>query len=130
MVKELIRIPDVEIYIGGAKGVDTMMQEFLIANAFDPKRVFVYDRRDEDNRVSKEFQHKNGFSSFTERDEALTAVTTEDLAFCHQYGGGGSGTFQNVVRRKYGAEVARGVTALFRKHSCAYQDGAIAKLCK
>jgi len=119
---KLINNNNANIYLGGARGIDQLTQQFCLDQKINPKRVHVYDKGDQDNRLSPEFNHHNGFSSYTERDQALTDATDQDLSITHQYGGGGSGTFANVVRRQFGAEMARSIQKLFRKHASEYGD--------
>lgn len=119
--KQLTKLVEdgVEIYLGGASGIDQLTQQFCLDQKIDPKRVHVYDKGDQDNRLDPNFNHLNGFSSYTERDQALTDVTDQDLAFVH---GGGSGTFSNIIRRQFGAETARSIQKLFRKHASDYKN--------
>ena len=60
---------------------------------------------------------KNGFSSYTERDAWMTTNSNIDLAVLKQYGGGGSGTFANIVRRELGNDIAKKVMKLFRDNA-------------
>lgn len=109
--------------VGGAEGVDTLAQQFLLEVGCSPERVTVVDRREEDNRlVGSKWLHKSGFSSFTERDEWMTENSDVDVAVVNQYGGGGSGTFANVVRRELGKDAARTVQRLFRENSEPYKN--------
>ena len=109
-----------EIYVGGANGIDRLTQQYCLDQSIDPKRVHVYDKGNQDNRLSSEFIHVNEFKTYSDRDEALTNITDQDLCFVHQYGGGGSGTFTNVIRRQFGSEIAKSIQKLFRKHSSEY----------
>lgn len=110
--------------VGGASGVDRMCQEFLISQGYDPSRVTVYDKSSQDNRLDQRFGHVNGFKSYPDRDAAMTRDSHVDLVTVHQYGGGGSGAFANVVRREYGDEVAMGVQQLFRNHATPFDMSA------
>lgn len=109
--------------VGGAKGTDTLAQLHLMRVLNDLSAVTVYDRGDEDNRQHKSFQHKNGYASYTQRDENMTAESSMDIAFLHK-DGGGSGTAANIIRRKLGPETAREVQAIFRNNTMYYDDWA------
>jgi hypothetical protein len=115
-----------EFYTGGAGGMDRLTQLFLLASGVDPTRIHVYDKKAENNALHADMHHVNGFETFTERDEALTQVTTEDFAAFHQYGGAGSGTFANLVRRKFGVDVARGVQKLGQESVMPWRSSEIA----
>jgi hypothetical protein len=128
-LKLLVSDDNVDFYVGGARGADEMTQRFLLAQNVAPSRVFVFDCQAEDHRVSPDFTLRNGFVSYVVRDAALTAATTEDLVVVHQYGGGGSGSFANVLRRKYGDAMARELQQLLRDHSSEYDKTAIKREC-
>jgi len=104
--------------VGGAQGVDTLTQNYLLEKEY--YLVTVVDKGNQDNRVSHTFGHKNGFSSYPKRDAWMTANSDIDLATVNQYGGGGSGTFANIVRREFGDDVARKITKLFRSNATPY----------
>jgi hypothetical protein len=106
--------------IGGAAGVDTFAQQFLSEQGYDSTLVTVYDKQNQDNRVDKKFNHVNGFESYTARDAAMTCVSTDDICVMHQYGGGGSGSFANLIRRRYGDKVSKEIIKMFREHSTDY----------
>ena len=114
--------------VGGAKGIDTLTQQYLIKKLYNPTMVTIVDKGTQDNRVSKEFNHKNGFSSYPERDAWMTQNSDIDLAVVNQYGGGGSGTFANIVRRELGNDVAKQVTKLFRNNATPYSSEDVLKL--
>lgn len=122
--------------MGGALGVDKMTQEYLISIKYDPAKVRVWDVRDEDHRLSKDFKLVNGYESYPKRDSAMSATAGELIAFLHQYGSGGSGTFanlfsfpsnnpcslrsRNLLRRKYDDKTAKEITTLFRDNAMEY----------
>lgn len=109
-------------YVGGAKGIDTMTQQYLLDIGYDTNKVTIVDKGEQDNRLSDKFQHKNGFRSYPERDYHMTENTDNDCVTICQYGGGGSGTFANVVRRDLGDKTARRVQKLFRKYAEEYEE--------
>ena len=108
--------------IGGAKGVDMLAQKYLLENNYNPELVTIVDKGKQDNRITKKYNHKNGFSSYTERDAWMTSNSDLDLAVIKQYGGGGSGTFSNIVRREFGDDVARRIQQLFRDNATPFED--------
>jgi len=107
--------------VGGARGVDQMTQQYLIDVGYEPSKVTVVDKGEQDNRLSKAFSHQNGFDSYPKRDAWMTAHSTVDVATVCQYGGGGSGTFANLLRRQLDDATARRVQKLFRNNAEAYE---------
>ncbi len=98
--------------IGGAEGVDYFAQELLFE--LGAKYVTVFDKGTQDNCRHKDvFSHQNGFATYPERDRHMTSISNTDIAFVSM-SGGGSGTMQNIFRRKYGADMARELTELIR----------------
>ena len=120
---------DYDFMIGGASGTDTFAQTLLLellstAKIIDvyKKRVTICDKENEDNRITKEFNHVNNFKSFTERDEFMTNNTSIDIAFIYcdkqsKFCGGASGTVKNILRRKYGNKQADEIIKLLRDNS-------------
>lgn len=50
----------------------------------------------------------------------MTENSDIDLAFPRQNGGGGSGTWANILRRKYGDELSRELIKLAREEFMKY----------
>ena len=129
---DIYYVPKINIYItqgykfiiGGAKGTDTMAQKYL--STCNNINVTVCDIKNFDNRLDKSFKHINGFETNVKRNEYMTNNSNFDLVFLHQYGGGGSGSCANLIRRKYGSKVAKDFQKLLRDHSMEY-DKNIAK---
>lgn len=113
--------------VGGAKGVDTMAQSYLAQ--LGVKNVTVFDVKDEKNLICSDFVHKNGFANFLERDEALTANSDTDIAVLDQYGGGGSSTAANLVRRALGTAAAVTVMSTIRSASMPYEEKGPGYVC-
>ncbi len=117
--------------VGGADGVDKRAQLHL-ANSHPLIQVTVYDKGTQCNVYGQRFKHVNGFSSYPERDAAMTAASTEDLLVISQYGGTASGTFANLLRRFLlgtkqdvrdsvsAADKSKQFVDLVRKHSMPY----------
>jgi len=83
-------------HIGDARGADTMAQEFL---AEWRAWVFVYHMHEKPrNHVDKQARLVGGFTSDGARDAAMTAATTEDIAWVRP-GREQSGTARNLARR-------------------------------
>lgn len=88
---------DAVFHVGDARGADTMAQTFLAAQG---ARVVVYHMFDTPrNCVNDHFQLVGGFISDNERDKAMTAATTEDVAWVRP-GREKSGTARNLKQRK------------------------------
>lgn len=107
--------------VGGARGIDRMTQEYLLQRGYDSTKITVVDKGEQDNRVCSTVQHRNGFESYPKRDAWMTRHSDVDLAVVRQYGGGGSGTFANIVRRETDDKTARRIQKLFRKHAEEYE---------
>ncbi len=83
-------------HVGDARGADTMAQIFLAAQGAS---VVVYHMFDTPrNCMSDKFQLVGGFTSDNTRDKAMTAASTEDVAWVRP-GREKSGTARNLKRR-------------------------------
>ena len=104
--------------IGNAKGADTMIFEYLLEKKvpFDCITIFVFDRYKNNNELSDDYQKKygvntvKGFSSYAQRDAAMTEASQFDIAWVRsvedckklyqdKYRPRVSGTEQNLLRR-------------------------------
>ena len=114
-LKELIKNDVICFVLGGALGADKLAQEFLSSRNDNMNLiVMVYDKQDQNNVCYPNIKHVNGFASYTVRDEVMTSESTLDVCFVRRKGGIGSGTFQNVVRRKLGSKTASLLTKIIR----------------
>lgn len=91
-------------HVGDARGADFMAQEFLdgLRARFIVYHMLVAPR----NVYGRPFRIIGGFTSDKERDEAMTAATTEDIAWVRP-GREKSGTAKNLARRQQGVQRAR-----------------------
>ena len=90
---------EIEFVIGDYEGCDTMAQEYLTEQGFDPSRVTIYHMGDKPmNLVNKHFKTIGGFKNDIERDSAMTNASTYDVAYIRK-GKENSGTAQNILRR-------------------------------
>lgn len=81
--------------VGDARGCDLLTQKFLLAAAYMRVTVFHMLAAARNNAG---FQTVGGFESDAERDAAMTAVSTHDLAWVRP-GRESSGTSKNLKRR-------------------------------
>jgi len=100
-------------YVGGAKGADTFAQNYLSDK--EVRNVTVCDKGEQNNNLyPSEFQHKNGFASYIDRDAYMTDNADNIIVFLRKhYMSIGSGSFSNVVR----LITDRTVADNFMKHS-------------
>lgn len=86
----------VAFHVGDARGADAMAQEFLESRRAP---VFVYHMFEKPrNLYGQLFKVIGGFTSDEERDAAMTAASTEDIAWVRP-GREKSGTAKNLARR-------------------------------
>lgn len=99
-------------YVGGAKGVDTFAQDYLFKKNCN---IIVCDKGDQNNNLyPSKYQHKNGFSSYIDRDAYMTDNVTDIIVFLKKhYMSLGSGSFSNVVR----LVTNRSIADKFMKHA-------------
>jgi hypothetical protein len=103
--------------VGGAQGCDEMTQKYL---SDKDVLVTVYDKGVQCNVYNNKYNHINGFDSYPLRDKAMTENSDIDLAFPRQNGGGGSGTWANILRRKYGDVLSSELIKLAREKFMKY----------
>jgi hypothetical protein len=84
--------------VGDARGTDDLAQKFLRASGARNVRVF---HMFEFPRFNNEFQAVGGFTSDENRDAAMTAASTSDIAWVRP-GREKSGTAKNLARRLRG----------------------------
>lgn len=106
--------------VGGADGADKLTQLYL--STYPKVEVTVYDKGSQKNVHCNRFKHVNGFSSYPERDEAMTDASSVDICILRQHGGGGSGTAANLYRRKFGKEMAKDIIKIIRENSMPYVE--------
>lgn len=86
----------VVFHVGDARGADIMAQEFLESRRVPVVVYHMFDRPR--NLYGHPYQINGGFTSDEERDAAMTAATTEDIAWVRP-GREKSGTATNLARR-------------------------------
>lgn len=99
-VLEALASLDVYFVIGDYHGADIMAQNYLLdVLQVAPERVTVYHMLEEPkNKNPKVVNLVGGFKTDDERDEAMTANSTYDIAFVRNIKEN-SGTAQNILRR-------------------------------
>lgn len=92
--------PDARFVIGDCDGADIMAQNYLMDTIMiEPDRVTVYHMLDAPRNVnSKITKTVGGFTTDEERDAAMTAASTKDIAFVREMKI--SGTAKNLLRRR------------------------------
>lgn len=92
--------PDAKFVIGDCDGADIMAQNYLMDTIMiEPDRVTVYHMLDAPRNVnSKITKTVGGFTTDEERDAAMTAASTKDIAFVREVKI--SGTAKNLLRRR------------------------------
>lgn len=82
-----------------AEGADRMAQDYLLACGVAPIGITVYHMLKSPRYLANEsIRTVGGFTSDTERDEAMTKNSDYDIAFIRK-GRETSGTAQNILRR-------------------------------
>lgn len=96
----LYKNPNAKFVIGDFGGVDIMAQNYLLdVLLIDPQRITVYHMFDTPrNKNEKVIKLKGGFKTDEERDAAMTAASSEDIAFVRD-NNKMSGTASNILRR-------------------------------
>ena len=93
-------VPDCKFVVGDCEGVDIMAQNYLIdVLSISPDRITVYHISDSPRNINEKIKNtKGGFTTDSEKDAAMTAVSIQDIAFvrdCAKI----SGTGENILRR-------------------------------
>lgn len=104
--------------VGGADGSDKFTQLHLASK--DNVEVTVYDKGTQNNVHCPRFKHINGFTSYPERDAAMTAASSIDICILRQTGCAGSGTAANLYRRQFGNEMAKTIIKIIRDNSMPF----------
>lgn len=96
----LAQNPDCLFVVGDYYGTDIMAQNYLLDTLqINPEHVFVYHMFDKPRNANpKVVNFCGGYTSDEERDAAMTAVSTDDIAFVRDHTKL-SGTAQNILRR-------------------------------
>lgn len=90
----------IQFVVGDYCGVDIIAQKWLLEHLNDKSKVTVYHMYDKPrNYASKKFKTKGGYRNDIERDSAMTEISDIDIAWIRK-GKEGSGTAQNILRRK------------------------------
>lgn len=92
--------PNSLFVVGDYYGVDIMAQNYLLDTLeVQPEHVFVYHMFDKPRNANpKVVNFCGGYKSDEERDAAMTAASTDDIAFVRDHTKL-SGTAQNILRR-------------------------------
>lgn len=93
------------IVVGDAKGCDLMTQELVFELVGQDYGLYVYHMFDNPRNNPHSFRTEDGFRSDDERDEAMTASSTYDIAWVRP-GREKSGTARNLYRRRARSEVS------------------------
>ncbi len=83
--------------VGDARGADAMAQAMLVGH--DPEKVTVFHMLTSPRNNVGGFPTRGGFTSDRERDEAMTAASTADIAWVRP-GREKSGTAKSLARRR------------------------------
>lgn len=96
----LKEIPDALFVVGDYYGVDIMCQNYLLDELeINPQQITVYHMFDNPRNVNpKVINLIGGFETDEERDSAMTANSSNDIAFVRNHTEL-SGTAQNILRR-------------------------------
>ena len=91
---------DAKFVVGDYYGTDIMAQNFLMDEiGLDPERITVYHMFESPRNINEKITNKiGGFQSDEERDAAMTAASSTDVAFVRDHTKI-SGTAQNILRR-------------------------------
>lgn len=109
--------------LGAADGIDAFAQQDLALmcrkNFIDGSRVTIFNKGEKDGRAHPDFELRNGFGSYPERDRAMCDAASVLLCKLPQYGGASGGTALNVLRMAFGGdeELALIAHTALRAHS-------------
>lgn len=92
--------PDAKFVVGDYYGADIMAQNYLMdVVCLDPSRITVYHMLESPRNINPSItKTKGGFKDDDERDSAMTAASSKDIAFVRDIKKN-SGTAQNILRR-------------------------------
>ena len=93
-------VPDCRFVVGDYYGADIMAQDYLVdVLLVDPDRITVYHMLDAPRNINPKIKNTvGGFESDRERDAAMTAASSADIAFVRD-NTKISGTAENILRR-------------------------------
>ena len=93
-------VPDCRFVVGDYYGVDIMAQNYLVdVLGVDADRITVYHMLEAPRNINPKIENTvGGFQSDRERDAAMTAASTSDIAFVRD-NTKISGTAENILRR-------------------------------
>jgi hypothetical protein len=93
-------VPDCRFVVGDYYGVDIMAQNYLVdVLGVDPDRITVYHMLEAPRSINPKIKNTvGGFESDRERDAAMTAASSDDIAFVRD-NTKVSGTAENILRR-------------------------------
>lgn len=100
LVAIINNVPDCRFVVGDCYGVDIMAQNYLVdILGVDPDRITVYHMLDAPRNINPKIKNTvGGFESDRERDAAMTAASSDDIAFVRD-NTKISGTAENILRR-------------------------------
>lgn len=100
LINAALRNPDAKFVVGDYYGADIMAQNYLMdVVCLDPSRVTVYHMMESPRNINPQItKTKGGFQSDEERDAAMTAASSFDIALVRD-NKKNSGTAQNILRR-------------------------------
>jgi hypothetical protein len=93
-------VPDCRFVVGDCQGADVMAQDYLIdVLGVDPERITVYHIGDAARNLNPKICNiMQGFETDREKDAAMTAASSDDIAFVRD-NTKISGTAENILRR-------------------------------
>lgn len=93
-------VPDCRFVVGDYYGADIMAQNYLVdVLGVEPERITVYHMFEVPRNINPKITNTvGGFESDRERDEAMTAASSNDIAFVRN-NTMISGTAENILRR-------------------------------
>ncbi len=93
-------VPDCKFVVGDYHGVDIMAQNYLVdILGVDPDSITVYHMFETPRNINPKIKNTvGGFESDRERDAAMTAASSNDIAFVRD-NTKISGTAENILRR-------------------------------
>jgi len=100
ILDKLMDDEDTLFVVGDCDGADIMAQNLLMDEfMLSPDRITVYHAYDKPRNLNPKITNVvGGFSSHVEKDEAMTKVSSHDIAFVRDWKKM-SGTAQNILRR-------------------------------
>lgn len=105
--------------IGDAIGADTMVQIYL--SQYDDVDLTIYCVHPI-KKISDKFEYIVFEGNYLERDIFLTKISSKDIAFIYHDSGSISYTCMNLLRRKYGQDIAEDVINIIQRYTIMNND--------